>query len=169
MHSNQGQAGDIVAMNLTLHRLMAATGVVLILIGVVAVRLSAIGFDFWNAPKLQAELRTEESLDHLLDSKSELVARRTAAKDAIVQDLADGRLDLVQAANQFSGLYESPSDFLAVLRAHYPGLSDEECIYRNTIEYASTRLEDRPDGPEILARLNRQFNHLRLTHDRPGA
>lgn len=156
-------------MNLTLHRVMAAAGVVLVLTGLLAIRLSAAGFDFWNAPKLQAELQTEEKLDRLLDSRSESVARRTALKDAIVQDLAEGRLDLVQAAKQFYSLHESPTYYLEILHSQYPNMTDEECICRNTIDYASTRLEDRPDGREVLGRLEREFRHFQMARIRSGA
>jgi cell division protein FtsB len=156
-------------MNLTLHRLMAAAGVVLVLIGLLAVRLSVLGLDFWNAPKLQAQLQSEEQLDRTLDSKSEVVSQRTAMKEAIVRELAEGTLDLVQAAARFSRLHESQGNFMSLLHARYPGLTGEECICRNTIEFASSRIEDRSDGQAIMARLERQFRLFQASLRHPGA
>jgi hypothetical protein len=156
-------------MNLTLHRLMAAAGVVLVLVGLMAVRLSVLGLDFWNAPRLQAQLQNEEKLDRNLDSKTESVSQRTAIKDAIVRELAEGQLDLVQAAARFARLHESQANFMALLHSRYPDMTDEECICRNTIEFASGRIEDRPDGQEIMNRLERQFRLFQASLRRPGA
>lgn len=156
-------------MNLTLHRLMAAAGVVLVLVGLLAVRLSVLGLDFWNAPKLQAQLQSEEQLDRTLDSKSELVSQRTAMKDAIVRELAEGTLDLVQAAARFSRLHEAQGSFMSLLHARYPGLTDAECICRNTIEFASSRIEDRSDSQAIMDRLERQFRLFQASLRHRGA
>jgi hypothetical protein len=166
--SDACRSGEIVPMNVTLHRLLAVAGVALILGGLMTARLSAIGFDFWNAPKLQAELQSEQALDKSLDEQSQAIARRTAEKDAIVEEIAAGRLDMVHAADLFCRLHEGQANFMAVLREHYPHMTDEERICRNLIDFAATRVDDRPEGPGVIAQLEREFRQFQRSRVHSG-
>jgi hypothetical protein len=155
-------------MNLTPHRVIAVAAVVLVLAGLLAARLSAIGFDFWNAPQLQAELENQQTLDKTLDAQSQLICRRTSEKDAIVEEIVNGRIDLVRAAALFYHLHESQPNFVALLREHYPDLTIEECLCRNAIDFTATRVEDRPEGRAVLAQLEWEFQQFRRSRVRPA-
>jgi hypothetical protein len=58
---------------------------------------------------------------------------------------------------------------MSLLHARYPGLTDVECICRNTIEFASSRIEDRSDSQAIMDRLERQFRLFQASLRHRGA
>jgi hypothetical protein len=152
-------------MKSTAQRITAAVAI-LIAFGLIAARLSAFDLDFWHVPDLAQQLEQEAQLDKDLDLQSESIARRLAAKEAIVEELASGRLDLVHAAAQVGDLNGARPDFVSLLRSHYPNLTDEECILRNTIEFAQARIGDRVDGPEVIARLERELRDFQRSRAR---
>jgi len=119
------------------------------------------GLDFWNMPQLSRDVEesVQESNEMQLDFTS--VQKRIAVKEQLMMDLFDGSTDLVQVAARFCELNVVYPDYVSQLRLRYRGLSDEECICRNVIDYAEAALKNRPDRTIQRARLEEQFRRFR--------
>jgi hypothetical protein len=100
-----------------------------------------LGLDFWAAGGLRREMEATRRAIERVDDELAEVRERAAIKDAVLSELAAGRLTLREAAEQCREA-TPPSAWaahLANLRFHHPGLTDEECVCRNLI--AGVRLE----------------------------
>jgi hypothetical protein len=97
-----------------------------------------------------------------LDRHDGIVLRRIMAKEAIVKDLLEGRLTLLEAAQRFQDLDEKSDERLDQYRLRYPGRSDGEKRCRQVIDWVRTRLEDRPpsQAAALLQRLEEELNDI---------
>ncbi len=119
----------------------------------------AAGVDVWSIRELNDELASGTARRQELDIHDEVIQRRIALKEGIVGDLLAGRLSLAEATSQFAALNLPRADAMAVIRATYPGRTDEEKLARNVIEYARLRVDDKTP-PGVMARLEAEFDRL---------
>lgn len=126
--------------------------------------LGDAGLDFWSLPGLQREIDEIEESSEELGLESETAQRRIAIKDQIIVDLADGQIDLLQAATLFRNLESGHDDYFAVLRFKYADMSDDERLCRNVLDYAATSLAHEPTAVAIMARLNAEFERIRQSN-----
>jgi hypothetical protein len=130
---------------------------------------AAVGLDLWNVPAALNSLREAAEIDGRLDEDLLAVQLRMALKDEAAEDVAAGRLTLVEAAAQFRRLDADASEgYRQGWRLLAEGDSDEERYCRQVLNYAEVALRDRAAAADVLAGLNRQLEealargHLRL-------
>src|SRR5262245_44543068 len=98
--------------------------------------------------------RTEEEQKRALELEQQRLGavRRIAERQAVVDAVVAGRMDLLQAAARFRHLNESlPEVSRDVIRAYFPGASDEERVCRQVIHWLRHRGGDRDGGPYASA------------------
>ena len=118
--------------------------------------LSDAGCDFWNLPRLNEETCSAEKVQAEMGMEMEAVMQRGQAKNAIVDALIADEISVAEAFAQFRVLMAGTLDRMRlVLEADYPNISDEELVYQNLVAFAQSSCRSRPDGPAILARLER--------------
>ncbi len=108
--------------------------------------------------------RTEEERRAVeLERVRQEVLRRTTARQAVIDAVVAGRMDLLQAAARFRQLNESlPEVGRGLLRAFIPGASDEERLCRqviNCVRGPGVNRDGEPYEP-AAARLEAQLNNL---------
>jgi hypothetical protein len=150
-------------MKVTPQWLLTAAALGLALAGVSVARPSwpaDLGVDFWNVPALNARLKQHQQVAVALEYQDEQVMRRIAVKEVIVHDLIAGRISLVEAAAQFRALNAGRRDYLSVIRATFPGRTDDERICRNVIGFVEAAVEQDEDGRYTVHRLNEELWRL---------
>jgi hypothetical protein len=117
------------------------------------------GTDSWAPPALDGT--DPDAGDRELDELSRAVQRRTAEKERMAAQVAEGRLTLPDAAARFRDLDRQPPPFYwDQFRHEYPGRSDEERHCREVISYVRA-LQDGPDrGAAVAARLEAELRDL---------
>ncbi len=95
--------------------------------------------------------------NRVLDRRRADVAARVEYKEALLAELAAGRATLAAVAGAFLRVNRDDAVCLEMVRATYPGGSDEEKSARNVLDYAAGR--HLPTGPKavFLARLAAEF------------
>jgi hypothetical protein len=117
-----------------------------------------LGLDFWNAPELQARIERNLRLHDELEQKDVEVLRRIDAKETIVADLVAGRATLAEAATHFKILNAARPDYQTIIRAVYPGATDDERICRNVIAFVEAHVTaGNRAGRGIVERLNAEL------------
>jgi hypothetical protein len=120
-----------------------------------------LGLDFWAVRGLRREI---ESTRHAIDRADADLAEvrvRIEAKDAILGELAAGRLTLGEAAERCREA-TPPAAWatqLAALRFYHPELTDEGLVYRNLID--GIRLGAAGPNPSaVVARLEAEWRAI---------
>lgn len=92
--------------------------------------------------------------------------RLLEVQEMLVQRLIAGRVSLAEVTNQLLMMHQNHPAWLAVLRAEFPGNSDEEKTARNVIGWVAFELSrSNPDKQaEVLARLESEFECLVATN-----
>jgi hypothetical protein len=120
------------------------------------------GCDFWNLPRWNAEVRQLEKSQEEIGIQSEVVLQRLQMKNMIVQALMAGEISSGEAISRFRVLDAGTEDHLrAVMAINPPVISDEELAYRNLVGFVRPCCLARPDGPQILAKLARDWEQER--------
>jgi hypothetical protein len=119
---------------------------------------AAVGLDLWNVPATFNALGQAAEFDRRLDEEVLAVQVRTALKDEVAEDVAAGRLTLVEAAARCRDLDAGASeDYRRGWLATAEGRSDEERYCRQVLAHVGPVLRGRDDAPDVLAGLNRQL------------
>ncbi len=119
--------------------------------------------DAWGVPCLKGVLPEQRRREAEIDGRVAALHRRTAARQALVADLAEGRFTLLETAARFRELDRASPDFPReqFLRAGH-GLSDDEHYCLQVIGHlrAYAPLGPRPTE-EMALRLEKELDDLR--------
>jgi hypothetical protein len=112
-----------------------------------------------GAPPAADSEQAVEAEGRRLDALSKGVVRRATTKEAVVQDLIDGRLGLLEAAARFRDLNERlPAFPWGEFRQVYPGGSDDERHCRQVIAFVLANVRSRPEGDAaVVGRLEAEL------------
>jgi hypothetical protein len=123
------------------------------------------GLDFWNVPAVLDSIQQGAQLNERLEEQLQAVHERSAAKDEVAEDVAAGRLTLLEGAARFRDLDASASEgYRRGWRQLVKGASDEERYCRQVLSYLEAVLRDRPAASAaIRARLETELRR-RLEH-----
>ncbi len=117
-------------------------------------------------PQPELATGTEESADPELlafgaelDAAQSQVRARIALKEHLIGELAEGRQTLDEVATVFLQLNQASEICMSVVRAKYPGATDEERIARNVIAFAVDRVRSPEAKNTLQTRLGREFEH----------
>jgi len=118
------------------------------------------GLDVWNFPRLEREFdaATEQSR-HLTDADAD-IQQRIAYKDVLITELIEGRATLPEVTSQFLVLNESHPEYMAVIRADYPGRTDQEKAARNVIGHVRARVTNPVERARGLGRLQAELEQM---------
>jgi hypothetical protein len=93
----------------------------------------ALGLDVWEVPRLLDEIGRDEQARERMDEVDRDAVLRVAAKTALAQEVAAGRLTIAEAAARFRQLDATATEVQQrAWRDVTPGASDEE-RYRVTV------------------------------------
>jgi hypothetical protein len=107
----------------------------------------SLGLDFWNVPAALDSLQQAVQLDEQLDDQIQAAGERSAAKNEVAEDVAAGRLTLLEGAARFRDLDASAAEsYRQGWRRLAQGASDDERYCRQVLGYLAAVLRDRPDG-----------------------
>jgi hypothetical protein len=140
-----------------------------------AVALSLAMVGWWVGPDRRAERMrvpcqllepndpslTEQPGCEDLDAKISATIERIRSKNLIVQQMAEGRLTLAEAACKFRDLNASDNQLMERLRQHDPRTPDDEIYCEQVLRFARELLASRRDYPELMAGLTAEREHLR--------
>jgi hypothetical protein len=150
--------------------LVVAAVVVACLAGVAYARpalVTDLGLDFWNVPALQARLDQDVRHHRELDAKDVEVLRRIEIKEGVIADLIAGRMSLPEATTHFKVLNIGRPDYMTIIRAGYPGATDDERLSRNVLAFVEAHLRcRRANDRSIVERLTRELER-RLARGEP--
>jgi hypothetical protein len=106
------------------------------------------------------DIEEQRELESHLDVIKGEVVRRVAIKNALVAELIAGRTTLSEVTGQFLILNQSRPDVMAIIRATYPGSTDQEKSAHNVIAYLRVELNHAPpaEQTEVLTRLKIEFD-----------
>jgi hypothetical protein len=93
--------------------------------------------------------QTEDRSRGLDDQRQDAASRLAASRDVLAQ-VAAGDLPLAAAAAELEALFGGWADYLAGLRAYYPGATDRERFARSLVDRVRC-LEDRAPGRHAAA------------------
>jgi len=119
----------------------------------------SVGDNVGGEDTLEYQLRLSKELDAWRES----LLRRMAAKRRIVDELAAGRLTLLEAAARFRSLNrEAPFRERRLIHLLQPGRSPEERYCRAVLNFAESRLREDASTKVFLASLERELQeHIR--------
>jgi hypothetical protein len=107
----------------------------------------SVGLDFRNVPATLDSLQQEAQLDERLDEQIQATQERSAAKNGVTEDVAAGRLTLLEGAARFRDLDASaPEGYRRAWRQLAKGASDDERYCRQVLGYLAAVLRNRPGG-----------------------
>src|SRR5262245_7763068 len=115
---------------------------------------SALGLDWGDLAQLREVHEAELGRGAELDRRLEVLYRRVAAKEGVVEQLLAGRTTLLEAAAWFRLLNEHPADCQDEFRRWWRGKSDGEKLCRQVISWVVMELHAR--GPADLAEAQRR-------------
>lgn len=146
--------------------LRTAAAIVLIPAATVAAApewVDSLGLDVFGVGAFQQEIRNELEREQNLELTNQEVRRRIEIKDGLIAELIAGRKSLAQVSARFLALNRERPEYLDVIRATYPGSTDEERTARNVIGYVEGELlwDKTPRKAEVLARLRAELECLR--------
>jgi hypothetical protein len=118
--------------------------------------VSAACEDFQQFRQNARRFDTERDRDAVLSDRSVLLHDRINAKQAIVEDVIGGRVELGEAARLFLELTVEDETAMAFVRGRYDGSTDLEKYARNVIDHVSGQVPS-ADKAAVLTRLNRQL------------
>ncbi len=124
-----------------------------------------LGFDFWSLSDLDPEFHAEQRRRADLDALDATALQRVALKDAVIRDLLNGRMTLVEAAGQFRRINDNYANADAILRLMFPGTTTEEALCRNVLTFVEMSLQNEPDqGAPVLHELRGELALLSAVH-----
>lgn len=119
------------------------------------------GVDVWNYGTYSRQLSDAEGQTGRIEREALAIAKRIAAKDALIQDLIEGRVELGGVIGEFMRLNDAYPSLDRVIRDYYPGHSDAERTARNVLHFVDQRLEEKSGRrAEVMGRLRAEFDRL---------
>jgi enoyl-CoA hydratase/carnithine racemase len=88
------------------------------------------------------------------------IGRRIAYKEQLVAGLVERRYQLDEVAREFAHVIAEDEDFQNVLRAKYPGRTDEVRAALNVIDYVRCHLVPGSEQASAIAHLQGEFRRL---------
>jgi len=115
--------------------------------------------DMFRTQSVREELKNELELRDNLDVVNTEIQRRIAIKEALVADLIAGRTTLAAVTDEFLVLNQGRPEYMLIIRASYPGETDEEKTAHNVIGYVTRELAPYPPETraEVLHRLQTEL------------
>jgi hypothetical protein len=119
----------------------------------------SVGLDFWDVPAVLNSLQQEAQREEQLMEGIDAAQRCTAAKNKVAEDVATGRLTLLEGAARFRDLnWLNPGFNWERFRQTSPGVSDDERCCRQVLAYVAVVLRDRPNrGAAVRGRLEAEL------------
>ncbi len=107
----------------------------------------------------RVQIKEEQELGNHLDIVKSEIVRRIEIKDALIAELISGRTTLVEVTKQFLILNQSRPEYMTVIRASFPGSTDEEKTAHNVIGYIRGELSHASPvhQSQVLTRLKIEF------------
>jgi hypothetical protein len=126
--------------------------------GCLAVAVTRLA-DPWTPPGLPAADGPEAARSRRLDEQLRVASCRSTEEERLAQDVAAGRLGLVEAAGRFRDLAaEDPVLNPEAFRRTYPGDTDEERYCRQVIRFVQLSLGEQPGAdPAVAGRLEAEL------------
>lgn len=127
-------------------------------------RVASVVFSVCQPQKLHDDYQGEMQLAKDLEVSDQEVRRRIQIKESLIHQLIAGRTTLEEVTTQFLMMNQCRPGYMAVIRASYPGDSDEERTARNVIGYATVELSgaSETERAEVLTRLEGEFECIRM-------
>lgn len=126
----------------------------------------ALALALWIVPAAREEAQLKARLAALgeetgdMDAHAATVRSRLAVKYALAGDLVAGRVTLAAAAARFHDLNRDVPEYMDVIRAKFPGRTDEESQARNVVEFALAGVGDPGEQARVRGRLAAEFRTL---------
>jgi hypothetical protein len=152
-------------------QLLACGGVVALLVVVIVGLIGSVkgcpGMKWLNMAHQLQVLRTQQQRAEELDTQLAEARRFRARQDEIAQEVAAGRMTLLEGAAHFRQLSRAKADFnWSAFRLAYPGISDEERHCRQVIAFVARVLDADPlEVEQVIACLEAE---LEAHRDRDG-
>jgi hypothetical protein len=127
------------------------------------VAASRRGAELWSPPRVEEEADPEPLHGREVSEDVRAVTDRIVRKQALAEEIIEGRMTLLEAAARFRALDEAPPRFhWEQFRRGYPGAGDEERHCREAIGFVRTWLEARGYEPgSVVPRLEAELQeHL---------
>jgi len=99
----------------------------------------SLGADVWNVPALNDQVREAANESNRLDAEDGDVRQRIELKETLIDELLAGRATLTETTEKFMTLNSTRPQYMAVIRASYPGETDQEKMAQNVISFVLTR------------------------------
>lgn len=124
--------------------------------------VTAAGLDVWNAPALQREYEEGVERSRGLDADGDKILCRIEVKEALVQQLIDGRITLAEVSARFLAMNRTYADQMQTLRHAYPDITDAERSARNVVTFVQARMNGLPPArkAEVALRVAGEFHGL---------
>lgn len=122
--------------------------------------LHTIGFDVWNLPQLEREVRDSEAANEELAALNSDIQARIATKEALVAELIEGRSSLAKVTDEFAAMNQAQPGYMDVIRVTFLGRNDREKVARTVIAYVSSRIQDRDESARTVERLEAELAEM---------
>lgn len=122
---------------------------------------SELGLDFWNVPSLQQKIARDRQFRIELDRRDEAVMKRIGVKDAVIDDLMAGRIDLFEAAADFRALNLQRPEASGAVRALYPAATEDESLCLNVLSFVDACVQQDAAARPAALRLRADFERRR--------
>ncbi|HXG13074.1 MAG TPA: hypothetical protein VNK04_25170 [Gemmataceae bacterium] len=152
-------------------QLLACSGVGVLLVVIIVCLVSSVmnrpGLEWLNTAHQLQVLRAQQQRSEELDARLAEARRFRARQDEIAQEVAAGRMTLLEGAAHFRQLSRDKADFnWKAFRLTYQGTSDEERYCRQVIAFVASVLDADPSEVEqVIACLEAEMEAHR---DRDG-
>jgi hypothetical protein len=124
----------------------------------------AVGVDVWNLPALNEEVRSSEEESASIDVEDDNVRARIALKESLIAQLLAGRATLAETTDKFAALNANRPGCMSTIRATHSGTSDRECLARNVITFATSRVPAEQEA-ELLCHLEAELQEMLTEED----
>jgi hypothetical protein len=153
-------------MNMGSRSLCALTILVLLFTAPVwACWLRSVGINVGDLPAALQWLDRESERKQELSATLARCSRLHAARQRVLEDLAYGRLPLLEATRRWRDLSPVPQHIMADLLRVEPGLSDGERLCRHTIQRIEIGLNLPPEeARQVVARLEAELQEHLARH-----
>ena len=101
-------------------------------------------YDWRMLSQLRAVIRRGYQARDRLEDVGKAIDARVDDRRAVMRELRQGRLSLVEAAAAFRDLNERPGTPRSPFRVLFPGATDEEKLCRQVISWARSERDDEP-------------------------
>jgi hypothetical protein len=119
----------------------------------VALGVTAVASGFFAGGDLPKIFSEENDRADRLSAQQNYVYSRADYKRTTTTELIAGRITYKQAAAEFKNLNEFAPECMSGLRSTHPGVSDEEIVRLDIIEYVESML-DAKEAAKVVARLD---------------